>query len=167
MCAESGLCETAPAAPGSEEYLDSEKYDVKRRDWNAPGNLVDFVSRVNQSRRENRALHLYTNLRFYHADNARVLFYGKTTPERDNVVFVAASLDPFAPPASVVALPIGELGIAPDQPYRMQHLLSDPWFEWRRLPRDLEPHPEGQHPPILFLYRRRGLCAGRRGGARL
>src|SRR2546422_3709677 len=113
------LCENTPAATGSEEYLDSEKYELKRRDWNAPGNLVDFVSRVNRIRRENRALHLYTNLRFYHADNARVLFYGKTTPERDNVVFVAASLDPFAPQASVVELPIGELGIAPDQPYRM------------------------------------------------
>src|SRR5206468_7473228 len=59
------LCENPPAAPGSEEYLDSEKYELKRRDWKAPGNLVDFVSRVNRIRRENRALHLYTNLRFY------------------------------------------------------------------------------------------------------
>src|SRR5207247_10946810 len=112
------LCENTPAATGSEEYLDSEKYELKRRDWNAPGNLVDFVSRVNRIRRENRALHLYTNLRFYHADNASVLFYGKTTPERDNVVFVAASLDPFAPQASTVDVPSAEPRYAPPQPDR-------------------------------------------------
>src|SRR5207245_585954 len=95
---------------------------------NASGNLVDFVSRVNRIRRENRALHLYTNLRFYHADNARVLFYGKATPERDNVVFVAASLDPFAPQASTVEVPIAEFGIAPHQPSRTSFLLNEPGF---------------------------------------
>ena len=146
------LCENTPAATGSEEYLDSEKYELKRRDWNAPGNLVDFVSRVNRIRRENRALHLYTNLRFYHADNARVLFYGKTTPERDNVVFVAASLDPFAPQASVVELPIGELGIAPDQPYRMHELLSDRWFEWRGPRGYVELRPEVDLAQIFVLH---------------
>src|SRR2546428_413938 len=159
------LCENTPAATGSEEYLDSEKYELKRRDWNAPGNLVDFVSRVNRIRRENRALHLYTNLRFYHADNARVLFYGKTTPERDNVVFVAASLDPFAPQASVVELPIGELGIAPDQPYRMHELLSDRWFEWRGARGHVGLHPQGDLPPIFFLLRCGALRARGGGGS--
>src|SRR2546422_9696170 len=114
-------------------------------------------------RREDCALHLYTNLRFYHDDNARVLFYGKTTPERDNVVFVAASLDPFAPQASVVELPIGELGIAPDQPYRMHELLSDRWFEWRGPPRPVG-LPTGGDPPRSFVLHGRGALRARGGG---
>src|SRR5207245_2586702 len=112
--------ENKPAAPGSEEYLDSEKYELKRRDWNAPRNLGDFITRVNRIRRENRALQLYTNLSFYRADNPRVLFYGKMTPERDNVVFVAASLDPFAALASMVDVPIAELGIGEQQTCRLR-----------------------------------------------
>src|SRR5207253_2144263 len=105
------LCENTPAAPGSEEYLDSEKYELKRRDWNAPGNLVDFITRVNRICRENRALQRYSNLRFYTADNPHVLFYGKMTPERDNVVLVAASVDPVGIQASTVDVPIAERGI--------------------------------------------------------
>src|SRR5206468_1244006 len=56
------LCENA-ALPGREEYLDSDKYQFKARDWNAPGNIKDYVTRLNRIRRENRALHEYANLR--------------------------------------------------------------------------------------------------------
>ena len=59
------LCENVPFAPGSEEYLHSEKYELKVRDWNAPGNLVGFITRLNRIRREHRALQLYRNLRFH------------------------------------------------------------------------------------------------------
>ena len=147
------LCENTPAAPGSEEYLDSEKYELKRRDWNAPGNLGDFITRVNRIRRENRALQLYTNLSFYRADNPRVLFYGKMTPERDNVVFVAASLDPFAAQASMVDVPIAELGIGEQQTYRLHELLSDRWFEWRGPRGYVELRPETDLAQIFVLHR--------------
>jgi starch synthase (maltosyl-transferring) len=123
--------ENEPVRPGSEEYRDSEKYQIKARDWSAPGNLVDFVTRVNRIRRENRALQLYTNLRFHGADDPHILFYGKMTPEADNVVFVAVNLDPTATHASLVDVPVVDLGLAPDQPYRMHELLSDAWYEWR------------------------------------
>src|SRR2546427_1847538 len=150
------LCENTPAAPGSEEYLDSEKYELKRRDWNAPRNLGDFITRVNRIRRENRALQLYTNLSFYRADNPRVLFYGKMTPERDNVVFVAASLDPFAAQAAMVDVPIAELGIGEQQTYRLHELLSDRWFEWRGAPGPVAVRARGRRPPHLLLPPRRG-----------
>ncbi len=125
------LCENEPFAPGSEEYLNSEKYEIKVRDWNAPGNLVDFITRVNRIRRENRAFQLYDNLRFHAADDANVLFYGKTTPGGDNAVFVAVNLDPFAAHESLVDVPLADLGLAPDAPYRMRELLSGTLYEWR------------------------------------
>jgi starch synthase (maltosyl-transferring) len=125
------LCENVPVAPGSEEYLNSEKYELKARDFTAPGNLVEFITRINAIRRDNRALHLYTNLRFYRADDPNVLWYGKMTPEGDNAVFVAANLDPAGAHASLVDVPLSELGLGADQPYRMHELCSDAWYEWR------------------------------------
>jgi len=147
------LCENVPREPGSEEYLDSEKYERKRRDWSAPGNLVEFVARVNQIRRQHRALQLYRNLKFYGADDANVVFYGKMTPERDDLVFVAANLDPVGSHASMVDMPIGELGLGPEQPYRMHELLSDRWFEWRGARGYVELHP-GVEPAQIFVLHR-------------
>ncbi len=82
------LCEAA-ALPGREEYADSEKYEYKVWDWDRPGNIRDFVTRINRIRRENPALQHIKNLRFYAADNDQVLFYGKIAPDRRNAVFVA------------------------------------------------------------------------------
>ena len=72
------LCEN-DALPRREEYLNSEKYQLKARDWNKPGNIKDWITRLNRIRRENRALHLYDNLRFHHADNEGIMFYSKMT----------------------------------------------------------------------------------------
>src|SRR5208282_4389399 len=66
------LCENA-ALPNKEEYLDSEKYQYKQRDWNAPGNIKDIITRLNRIRRENRALQQYENLRFYESENDNIL----------------------------------------------------------------------------------------------
>ncbi len=147
------LCENVPREPGSEEYLDSEKYEPKSRDWSAPGNLVDFITRINRARRENPALQLYGNLRFYETTSGQVLFYGKMTPERDNAVFVAASLDPFTARSALVDVPIAELGIGPDQPYRMHEVLSDRWFEWRGPRGYVELQPEVDLAQIFVLHR--------------
>ena len=147
------LCENVPREPGSEEYLHSEKYELKRSDWSAPGNLVEVITRVNRARSQNRALQLYTNLRFYGSDDPQVLFYGKMTPERDNAVFVAASLDPLVPRSSLVDVPIAELGIGEDEPYRMHEVLSDRWFEWRGPRGYVELRPETDLAQILVLHR--------------
>ena len=125
------LCENVPVREGSEEYFDSEKYQIKARDWDAPGNLVDFITRINRIRREHPALQLYTNLRFYGADDPSVLFYGKRTPDGSDHVFVAVNMDPLAAHTSMVDVPLDTLGIAPDQPYRMRELLTDQIWEWR------------------------------------
>ncbi len=147
------LGEHVPFAPGSEEYLHSEKYEPKVRDWNAPGNLTGFITRINRIRREHRALQLYRNLIFHRADDPHVLWYGKTTPARDDVVFVAANLDVFATHAAMVDVPIAELGIAPDQPYRMHELMSDVTYEWRGPRGYVELDPQ-RDPAQIFVLRR-------------
>src|SRR5262249_14732184 len=87
------LCEAA-ALPGREEYLDSEKYQIKRRDWDQPGNIRDYIARLNRIRRDNPALHDLANLRFYNAFDNNILLYGKMTPAQDNAILVAVNLDP-------------------------------------------------------------------------
>ena len=99
------LCENA-AIPGTEEYLDSEKYEIKVRDWNGPGSIAAYVARLNRIRRENRALHEYRNLAFYESDDEHVLCYGKRSADGANVVLVAVNLDPFAPHEARVRLPL-------------------------------------------------------------
>ena len=98
------LCEAA-ALPGSEEYLDSEKYQLRGWDWHRPGNIVEVVTTLNRIRRANAALHSHLGLTFLTAHNDRVLFFEKATPARENVVLVAISLDPFAPQEADIELP--------------------------------------------------------------
>jgi len=124
------LCE-ARARPGTEVYADSEMYQHKVWDWDRAGNIVDIVATVNRIRRENPALQLYTNLRFYDSDDPHILFYGKATPDLDNVILVALNLDPFGPHDSWVHLPAAELGIADDEPYEVHDLLSGARYSWR------------------------------------
>jgi starch synthase (maltosyl-transferring) len=114
---------------------------------------VDYVTRVNRIRRENRALHGYTNLRFYNADDPNILFYGKMTPERDNLVFVAVNLDPFATHASVVDVPIGELGIGDGQTYRVHELVANQSYDWRGARNYVELNPSVEPAQIFVLHR--------------
>ncbi|HTG09513.1 MAG TPA: alpha-1,4-glucan--maltose-1-phosphate maltosyltransferase, partial [Candidatus Eisenbacteria bacterium] len=114
----------AAALPGSEEYQASEKYEIRVRDWDAPGNLKDHIARLNTIRRENRALHSMSGLRFYPSSSPHVLFYGKMTPARDNVILVAVNLDPFATHEATLQIPLAEIGIAPDETYELHELLG-------------------------------------------
>src|SRR6058998_1505198 len=147
------LCENVAREPGSEEYLNSEKYEYKVHDWDAPGNLVTYVTRINRIRRQNRALQQYRNLRFYRSDDPHILFFGKMTPERDNLVFVAANVDPLATHASLVDVPIAELGIGPQQTYRMHELVGDQSYEWRGPRGYVELNPEIEPVQIFVLQR--------------
>ena len=89
------LCEAA-AIPGKEEYQDSEKYELRAWDWDRPGNIIDEITRLNLIRRANPALQSHLGIRFHSVDNDQILCFSKATPEGDNVVLVAISLDPYA-----------------------------------------------------------------------
>jgi starch synthase (maltosyl-transferring) len=153
------LCENA-ALPGREEYLDSEKYQWKARDWNAPGNIKPLITRLNRIRRENRALQFYDNLRFYPAENDAILFYGKATPARENILFVAVNLDPTQMQSSFVEIPLDVFGLSQGEEYQMHDLLTDVRYTWRG-PRNyvaLNPHLE-QAAHVFRL--RRAIGGGR------
>jgi len=147
------LCENA-ALPKREEYLDSEKYQLKERDWDAPGNIKEWITRLNLIRHQNRALQLYDNLRFYHADNDAILFYGKMTAARDNIILVAVNLDPFRRQNSYIDVPVDEFGSIEDDVYEVHDLLSDARYTWKGRRNYVELDPEIQ-PAHIFRIRRR------------
>jgi starch synthase (maltosyl-transferring) len=124
------LCEAMPL-PGKEEYLNSEKYEYKVWDWDRPGNIKDYITAVNAIRRENPALHELDNLRFYPSDDDDILFYGKMTSDRSNLVFVAVNLDPFEAHEAEISLPLHELGIPDQETFEVVELLSGGKHLWR------------------------------------
>jgi starch synthase (maltosyl-transferring) len=124
------LCE-ADARPGVEEYSDNEKYAVRVRDWDAPGNIKAYIARLNALRRAHPAIWSPASLAFHPADDDAVLFYGRVTPSRDDAVFVAVNLDPVRRRDTAIHLPLADLGIAADQPYRMRNLLTGEEHVWR------------------------------------
>jgi starch synthase (maltosyl-transferring) len=149
------LCENA-ALPNKEEYLDSEKYQWKERDWNAPGNLKDLITRLNRIRRENRALQGFRNLRFHRAENEQVLFYSKSTEAGDNLILVVVSLDPWRPQETMLEVPLELLQCTEDETYQVHDLLSGERFLWsgRRNYVALDPH---QRPAHVFRVRKKVL----------
>ena len=146
------LCEKE-ALPGREEYLDSEKYQYKERDWNAPGNIKDWIARLNKIRKENRALQLYTNLRFHDAENDAILFYSKMTAARDNIILVVVNLDPHRKQNSFVDVPIESFGQMASDVYQVQDLLSGATYTWHGRRNYVELDPDIQ-PAHIFLVRR-------------
>ena len=138
------LCEN-DAIPGREEYRNSEKYEIKVRDWNAQGNINDFITRVNGARKANPALLAFDNLRFLDVNNERLIAYVKAAPDRSNAVIVVVNLDPFAPHEGLVRVPEDAIGVAPGAKYNVHDVLTGQTFSWgasnfvRLDPRDGEP----------------------------
>ncbi|MGQ0701434.1 MAG: alpha-1,4-glucan--maltose-1-phosphate maltosyltransferase [Panacagrimonas sp.] len=124
------LCESAPL-PGREEYLDSEKYQLRPRDWTAPGNIIGEIAKLNAIRRDNAAFHSHLGLKFYTADNEQVLFYGKRSQAQDVTLFVAVSLDPHQAQATHFYLPLKELDADEDDVLAVEELMSGQRFTWR------------------------------------
>jgi starch synthase (maltosyl-transferring) len=153
------LCENVAVRPGSEEYLDSEKYQIRIRDWNAPGNITELIGRVNRIRREYPALQFNDGLQFHNTDNPALLWFSKSPPagplpaesalrseervsarptdvtkraqDRAGRVFVVANTDPHNLQHGWIEMPIAELGLAPDSTYVVEDLLDGARYTWR------------------------------------
>ncbi len=145
------LHEATPLRHGSEEYLDSEKYELKVRDFDAPGNLNDDIRRLNHIRRDNRALQRYDNLRFHPVDNEALLFYHKTAPGNDLLIVV--NCDPHRAQEGFVMVPLAELGLGEHTPYVVEDLLTGAQYTWQgaRNYVRLDPHTQPGH--LLRLVR--------------
>ena len=146
------LCENTPVS-GKEEYLDSEKYQFKGRDWNAPGNIKDYIARLNKIRRENRALREYRNLRIQSSENDNILCFSKTTESFDDALLVAVTVDPWNAQAGFINVPLGDFGLGENDPYLVEDLLTGERFAWRgsRNFIALDPHHRPAH---VFRVRR-------------
>jgi starch synthase (maltosyl-transferring) len=149
------LCENARLGE-REEYLDSEKYEIRARDWEAAGNIKPLITALNRLRHERRALQLYDNLRFQDVTGERTLFYRKALPHgkvdpltgfpnrwRDPV-FVAVNTDPAIAERAILHPDLPAIGIGWDEPFRLTDLLSGASTRERGadLPVDLDPAAE-------------------------
>jgi starch synthase (maltosyl-transferring) len=140
--------------PGSEEYFDSEKYQIRIRDWHQTGSLRELIARVNDIRRAHPALQQNGTLAFHGTDNPAFLWYSKSAPvvgktsasadasvddsaarsapgaDTTDRVFVVASTTPAFMQHGFVELPIWEMGIAPDTTYVVEDLLDGAQYTW-------------------------------------
>ena len=123
------LCENQPL-PGREEYLDSEKYQLTARDWNRPGNIKGFITRLNMLRRQEPALQSYENLRFLPSDNDHIIAYWKFSDDRSNIIVVIVNLDAHQQQEGMVHLPLDELGIEHHANYAVEDLMFGDIYHW-------------------------------------
>jgi starch synthase (maltosyl-transferring) len=146
------LCEATPRSPGSEEYLDSEKYQLRQWDLESRHSLAPLITRFNRIRRENPALQRNDTLRFLEIDNPELIAYAKTSPDGDAIV-VVVNLDPHHERSGWLELPLAELGLEGDRGYQMHDLLSDARYFWHG-PRNWVQLDPASAPAHVFRVRR-------------
>ncbi len=125
------LSEATPLHAGSEEYLDSEKFQLRQRDFAAPGNLNDDLERVNGLRREHRALQLLDNVEFPDASNEAILWYVKRGSRPHTTLMIAVNVDPHRPQETMVDVPLALLDVDEHTPFEVEDLLSGERYTWR------------------------------------
>jgi starch synthase (maltosyl-transferring) len=125
------LGENTPTKPGSEEYLNSEKYEIKRWNLQDPASLKPLITTVNAIRRQNAALQSNERLQFHLTDNPSLICYSKSTLDRSNVILVVVNLDPFLVQAGWIALDLAVLGLAADDTFEVYDLLADHSYRWQ------------------------------------
>jgi starch synthase (maltosyl-transferring) len=146
------LLEHAPREPGSEEYLDSEKYEVKRWDLARPDSLRELIARLNRVRQDNPALQRDWSLRFHAVDNPQLLVYSKK--EAENIIIVAVNLDYQHPQSGFAELDLQALGLAPHETFEVHDLLSGGRYVWNGSRNYIELNPH-QLPAHVFKVVRR------------
>jgi len=124
------LCENA-ALPGREEYLNSEKYQYKERDWDASGNIKPLITRLNEIRCENPAFQQTNMLAFAGSENPAILCYRKTSFDRSNQILVVVTTDFRNSQSGWIDVPTGDMGIPPNTWYQVEDLLTGEVFSWQ------------------------------------
>src|SRR5215475_4044939 len=148
------LAERTPREPGTEEYLDSEKYQLREWDLERADSLAGLIERVNRVRRDNPALQADDSLQFFPVDNDQLICYAKQTADRENVVVCVVNLDPHHAQSGWVALDLPALGLDPATPYQMHELLTGARYLWSG-PRNYVSLDPQRAPAHLFRLRRR------------
>jgi len=148
------LCENRALRQGSEEYLDSEKYQIRAWDIGSPDSLRALISRVNEIRRENPALKSDWSLRFHPLDNDQLIAYSKSTEDLSDIILVIVNLDPHYKQSGWVEVPLADFQLAPNQSYQVHDLLTDARYLWQGARNYVELNPSVL-PAHIFKVRRR------------
>lgn len=148
------LFDNAPLAPGKEEYLNSEKYEIRSWDLDRPDSLSRLIGRVNQIRHANPAFWANHNLRFHEVENEQITAYTKASTDGANEVLVVVNLDPHFKQSGFVNLPLEDLDIDPQQPFQVHDLLTDARYLWHG-PRNFVELDPRTSPAHIFVIRRR------------
>ena len=141
-----------PVRPGSEEYLDSEKYQIRQWDLSRSDSLADLLERLNRIRRTNPALQHNRGLCFHNVDNETIVCFSKT--HGDNTILVAANTDPYHTQWGHLDLDLAQLGVAADQPFQVHDLLTGARYRWQGNHAVVGLDP-GSVPVHVFAIRRR------------
>lgn len=137
-----------------EEYMNSEKYEIKFWDRDKPGNIKDVIKKVNIIRKENAALQTTYNIEFYDSDNRYLLCYGKVSEDKSNIIVVVVNLNFFHKQSGSVKIPIKKLGIPEKQSYLVHELLSGKRLMWQGSENFVELDPETSPANIFKIYKR-------------
>jgi starch synthase (maltosyl-transferring) len=152
------LCASQPREHGSEEYLDSEKYQLRHWDLDRPDSLKEFIGRVNRIRRDNPALQSDGSLRFHPTDNEQLICYSKQTPDGSpdgsNIMLMVVNLDPYHTHSGWINLSLEELGLAADESYQVHDLLTGARYLWRGPHNYVELNPQSVPAHIFQVARR-------------
>ncbi len=138
-----------PREPGSEEYLDSEKYEIRHWDLGAPTAISTLIARLNRIRRANPALHGNRTLLFHRIDNEQILAYSKHSPDLRNVIITVVNLDPQSTQNGWLELPLAALGLPLDRPYHVHDLLTGARYAWQGPWNFVELNPQVQTAHVL------------------
>lgn len=147
------LCENEPLELNSEEYLNSEKYEIRHWDLNRPENLRHFIGQVNQVRNQTVVLQSDSNLRFYPIDNDAILCYGKHSDDYSEIIVVTVNLDPNWMQSGWLELPIHEFGISHEHPYQVHDLIDGKRYLWNTHRNFVQLDPK-KGPAHIFRIRR-------------
>jgi starch synthase (maltosyl-transferring) len=148
------LGEARAKEPGSEEYLDSEKYQLRAWNLDSPDSLREMITLVNEIRHENLALQSDRGLRFHTTENENLIAYTKSTTDLADVVLTVVNLDPHHTQAGMVTLPLKDLGLETDKSYQAHELLSGARYMWNGPRNYVEINPHAA-PAQIFRFRRR------------
>jgi len=148
------LCENRALRQGSEEYLDSEKYQIRAWNTGSPDSLKGLVARVNEIRRENPALQSDWSLRFHTVDNDQLIVYSKATEDLSDIILVIVNLDPHYKQSGWVEVPLRDFQLAANQSYQVHDLLTGARYLWQGARNYVELNPSAL-PAHIFKVRRR------------
>jgi starch synthase (maltosyl-transferring) len=146
------LLENEPMSDANEDYMDSEKYEVKERDWDAPHSIAPFITLINTIRNRHPALQHLRNIQFHHADNEQILVYSKVDTDHDDALLVVVNLDPRHTQEATLGLDLAALGIPWDRTYEAYDEITGNTFTWHGTNPYVRLDPWHQPAHILHMH---------------